>query len=250
MNRAAVLLAAAVLGSSAACTTTHCDNTTVNLYWVNFTTASGRVVRCSDPTSGVAGLQVFVDGVSQFQNLLPCQPFNDGVEGIGLQNFTFGSHTFEVRAFDANGNQIYGDSVTSTVPQTCNGAFQVDTHPVAVAGDFSISYSFTPNNVCASGTFVWYRLVDLTTNAIVSIVDGTHNPFSLPCGNPNPIPFASLPFGNYRLDFIETVQQTGNPSAPFSAVDQVCVPQAVSHAVASDSFQITIPAASSGALCP
>ncbi len=236
MKRAILILAAALIGTTGGCTTRRCDPGTLTLYWT-FTDAAGVTRGCAG--SGVSNVRITIDRVVQLDQsgsaLFACQPFADGVEGIQLTDFVTATHDVQVEGLDANQQQLYL-AQTSVRTNGC-GDTTVPLVLPAVQGTLQVSYSISPVNTCPTASFVWYSITDLTTNTVFSTVDALNTPRFFVCGDL--IVFDAVPFGPYRLDFIQTVVSTGNPSSPWLAVDGNCTPQTVNH-LGNDAITVTL----------
>jgi hypothetical protein len=252
MRRALLLLAAASLAGSA-CTTRDCPQEGVNVYWPQFTTSTGAAVSCS--AAGVTGVQVLVNDVAQFAQLVPCSlPAQGGgfVDGTGLADFAPGTYKISVQGFDANGRLKYQDDRQVSVGNACGAFTDVDTFPVALTGTLTMSVSFAGQRSCAAAG---------VQNFFVELVDDAGQ--AVPVSNQGFIPcvdaLPALPaFQIFDLEFgrsytFRTLAGTfadvgAGPSGQRIAY-QACGATVFFNAV-TPSFQIDLPAAAPGAVCP
>jgi hypothetical protein len=252
MRRTLLLLAAASLAGSA-CTTRDCPPEGVNVYWPQFTTSTGAAVSCS--AAGVAGVQVYVDGVPQFQQPVPCSlPALGGgfVDGTGLAEFAPGTYTIAVQGFDASGRLRYEDQRQVSVGNACGAFTDVDTFPVATTGTLTMSVSFAGQRTCSAAG---------VQNFFVELIDdaGQAVPISnqgfIPCVDAAP----ALPaFQILDLDFGRTytfrtlagtfADASAGPSGQRIAY-QACGAAVAFNAV-TPAFQVDLPAAVPGVVCP
>lgn len=242
MKRAILLLATALLGV-AGCTSHPCDNRDdLIVDWSAFTDASGNTFACTDPRSGVASVQVFIDDVAQFPSPVACIPFPNQSPrpAVTLAAFTPGTYKVEVQAYDANGTLLYDDVANQTIAPTCGGT-QFNARMTAVQGPLDLAYTL-PVPQCPPNSFVWFSLTALSPGVQSLVIDGLHNPQGFPCGNPYPLPI-DAPFGTYRLDFIQVVQASG---AVFTAQYENCAPGITVNHVQSDQIPVALSAATTG----
>jgi hypothetical protein len=212
MRRAIPILAAALLASGAGCTTRNCDYGTLTIDW-SFTDAAGNVLGCAD--AGVSTVRVTIDGVADDWD---CQPFGDGVEGITYQDFTTSTHTVQVEGLDENQQQLYLYPATDVRTDGC-GDVPIDAQLEAVQGTLQIDYAIE-TGACLPGSYIQYSLFDVTGNQVYSAVDT----FTIPCSDSTPVLFFDkVPFGQYQLDFIQTVLPPGQ------AVDGNCNGLTIDH---------------------
>lgn len=196
MKRLLVLAALSTVGTGCVVHDT-CDARTVSIGWPSFKLASGdTVTTCGD--AGVNLVDVFMDGaqVGGQGYHFPCS--DRGVNVTGVLND--GNHVFDVEALDG-GNIALRDSFT-VGNSNCNDQV-VDTQPSE--STFTLNYSFSPDNICVSGTdsFIWFRIRDEIANQTIA-VDSANDPRRYTCGNgtggttPVPISFP-LAWGLYTL---------------------------------------------------
>ena len=257
MRRAIPFLAAAAALTASGCTTSHCDPAVVNVYWETFTDSNGRNFNCSDLGSGVAGIQVFVDGQPQFVNgagqpqPIPCVPFSNGTEGVGLVDFAPGNYTFDVQAYDANGRLRYEDQRTlSIASNACGQTFTVDTVPAATTGTLTMSVTFNGRGSCAPDVNnFFFELVDASGQPVPNAAS-----VFVPCVDTGVAPAFQIP----DLDFGQTYTfrtlagTQDDPTAPPTnqrTVYQRCGAPVAFSGVAQ-SFTVDLPVAGAGQQCP
>lgn len=219
MRRAIPILAAVLLGSGAGCATRYCDTGTLTIYWT-FTDAAGDTRGCAG--SGVSTVRVTIDGVVYD---LACQ--QDGVEGITFTDIITSTYPVQVEGLDANLQQLYlyQDNVGT------NGCADATVRAglSAVQGTLQINYAINAG-ACPEGSFIWYSLFDVTGNQLYSAVDT----FTIACDNSAPVlPFSKVPFGQYQLDFIQTVVPPGQ------AIDGNCNRLTIDH-FSNDAITVTL----------
>jgi hypothetical protein len=252
MSRAIPFVAAAVALAASGCTTSHCDPAVVNVYWETFTDAAGHPFNCSDLGSGVGGVQVFVNGQAQFldpsgraSQPIPCVPFSNGTEGVGLVDFAPGTYTIDVQGYDTNGQVRWEDQQTLVIPgNTCGQTYTVDTNPTAIDGDLNVAYSFTGNcrtPTAASSfptTFIWYELLD-QNGQLASAANRSLNSQAIPCSNGSrTFTIPALPFGTYTVSGVQEVELLTDGT--FIVYRFNCVPVGpFSHLVSGD--VVTVP---------
>lgn len=230
MRRAILLLATFGLALSGC--RSRCDNGgTLTVFWQNpqggFTTTTGQLLSCD--AAGVSTVDVSVNG--SLAGHFPCHgPSSDGITLTGF--FNNETVSVQVDAFDASNNLLYQD-VRSTSTAAC-GNVALDVTLAAVQAPFQISYALPGGIACPPSSFVWLSLVDVTGNVQLDLVDGSHSPTAIPCSTV--LTYDKALFGQYRLDFIQVVQPTGNPLAPFVAAYQFCSPLTFDHQAANDVF--------------
>ncbi|SRR6266568_4506852 len=229
MRRAILLLCTFGLALSGC--GSRCDNGgTLTLFWQTpqggFTTATGQLLSCD--AAGVSTVDVSVNGT--LAGHFPCHgPSSDGVTLTGFFNETV---SVQLDAFDASHNLLYQDARTTSTA-AC-GNVVLDVTLAAVQAPFQISYALPGGIACPPSSFVWLSLFDVTGNVQFDLVDANHSPTALPCGTV--LTYDKALFGQYRLDFIQVVQQTFNPSTPFVALYQDCSPLIFAHQAANDVF--------------
>ena len=212
----------------------HCNNGgTLTLFWQNprggFTDASGQLLSCDQ--AGVSTVDVTVNGT--LAGHFPCHgPSSDGITLTGF--FNGETVSVQVDAFDASDNFLYSDGPRSISTAACGNVAR-DVTLDAVQAPFQISYALPGGVACTPNSFIWLSLVDVTGNVQFDLVDANNTPFAIPCDNTD-ITYDKALFGQYRLDFIQVVQQTGNPLAPFFAQYQFCQPLSFDHQAANDLF--------------
>ena len=223
----------------------NCDPAGTAIYWT-FTDASNHTTTsCS--AAGVATLRIFVNGNAQTDDLghqdLQCAGAYDNAGGAVVAVYS-ANDQIQVEAYDAQGNLLYLS--TDFVPTSSCGLKSFNANLTAQQGTLTVN--LTGFAQCPLTSYVWYSLTDVTdpTNPTsYSIVDGLHqNATAVPCAGA--IAFDVVPFGNYRLDWIQIVQPTSNPATPYAAVLQNCSPQALAHD-ANDVF--TVPLAPATSAC-
>lgn len=258
MRRAIPILAAAAALTAGGCTTSHCDPAVVNVYWETFTDSSGRPFNCSDPGSGVASVQVFVNGQAQFLSgsgapqPIPCVPFSNGTEGVGLVDFAPGTYTFDVQAYDLNGRLRYEDQQTLSIPgNACGQAFTVDTVPAATTGTLTMSVTFGRRASCAPD-------VD---NFFIELVDGLGQPVPnaasvfVPCvdvaGAAPAFQIPDLDFGQtYTFRTLAGTQNDATaPPTNQRTIYQLCGAPVAFNGL-TQSFTVDVPVAVAGQQCP
>jgi hypothetical protein len=217
MKRAILLLATALVGV-AGCTSRPCNSEfDLNVFWPRFTDAAGNTFACTDARSGVAGIQVFIDGNPQLLDNLnrpapvACVPFPGRPQGITLLAFAPGTYQVEVQAYDANGNLLYDDQAAVPIRATCGGT-DFNANMVAVAADMTVAVNL-PGGACAtptsqsafSSTFLWYELRDQSGN-VFATSSPTVDSQQIPCTSSHAILFSAAPFGRYTLTRIQEVE--------------------------------------------
>jgi len=230
MRRAIPILAAVLLGSGAGCVTRHCDFGTLTIYWT-FTDAAGQPRGCAD--AGVSTVRVTIDGVADDW---ACQPFGDGVEGITYTDFTTSTHSVQVEGFDANSQLLYLYQASNVQTNGCGDA-AIDANLTAIAGDLIIDYRFTDSAACPGNTYIWYELLD-ESNQMVDVVDGTHTPTAIPCGQM--ISLSQVSFGNYTVSRIQEVELLSGGA--FRTYHATCDAQSVPHFTAGETVTVSVPA--------
>ena len=229
MTRAILLLA--TFGLAVSGCGRHCNDGTLTLFWQKpqggFTTATGQLLSCDE--AGVSTVDVSVNGV--LAGTFPCHgPSSDGITLTGFFNETV---SVQVDAFDASNNLLYQD-VRTTSTAAC-GNIALDVTLAAVQAPFQISYALPGGIACPPSSFIWLSLVDVTGNVQFDLVDANNTPTAIPCDNTDLIYDKAL-FGQYRLDFIQVVQPTGNPLTPFVARYEFCSPLNFNHQASGDVF--------------
>jgi hypothetical protein len=251
MKRATLLLATAFLGMTAGCSSRSCtDEGNVHLFW-HFRSASGPEITCGQ--AGVANVQIFVDGVDNgtFACLLQDRNGNP-VQGITLQGFASGSHSFELHGFDSGGRDIYQDAFTSVTDRACGGDL-FDSTLTRTVGDLTVAFQLTSADgtlveSCAAGapTFIWYVLRD-QNGTEVSRVDQNNSPTAIPCASGG-ILFTDLPFAQYTVSAIAEVSITNlRPPVTVVPLHATCTPQTFQHALPGETATVRVPA--SNGLC-
>jgi hypothetical protein len=158
MKRAILILATALLGTTTACSSHSCANENdLNVFWDSFTAADGTTFACTDPRSGVAGLQVFVGGVPQLLDRngqpapVPCVPFpaQSSAQGVTLADFAPGTYDVEVQAYDTAGNLLFDDQQSIAITRTCGGT-ELSAALVATTGSLTVATTFQGQQTCAA----------------------------------------------------------------------------------------------------
>ncbi len=243
----AVLLAVAAVASGAACGST-CPPTDAIVYW-SFTDATGaQTPDCA--SAGVASLRVLVNGQAQLDantgaaDLL-CQDYPTG--GVMFPTWGLaGPVQLEVDAYDASGNLLYSDQESVSL-QAC-GETVVDASLTAVP---TLTLSLAGFQACPISpvAYVWYSLTDVTNPhqpTPFALVNGLHGPTQVPCAGD--IPLGNVPDGDYRLDWVQVVTQSGaDPLNPYQPLYTSCSPVTFTHQ-GSDAVTATLAPAST--FCP
>ncbi len=231
MKRATIGVLAAALVGATGCGS-HCEN--MQLAWT-FTDASGNPISCEQ--SGAAWILIFLDDqqlVDGYGNPLqltcadgPVVP----IVGVGPNPVKL-----QLDAYDANKNLLYQYIASNVTARQCgNNVLQVDL--TAVQAAMTIAYSINnTGNACPQGSYVWYSLFDVTDNQLFSAVDGTHSPNSVPCGSE--LTFDGALYGTYRLDFIQIVAPTQDPTQPWVSLFADCTAHAFTHAAPNDGYTV------------
>ena len=217
-----------------------CNDATLTVDW-SFTDVNGVAGRTCGQV-GVDFVDVFV-GTDRVVSAAPCLDY-----GAILVNVAPGSHRVVVEGLQQQPDRslviIDRDVFTANVG-SCN-----DSRYTAQPGEtmLQLAYTFDPVNACVSGGALWYSLFDLEANQTISAVtSGSGNPALFTC--PATIQFP-VPFGSYRLDWIQQVQFSGSPGR-YVAIDQICSPTifdvTLSDAVTSGgrTVPLALPAATS-----
>jgi hypothetical protein len=258
MKRATLLLATALLGvGSTGCHSSCRDQNDLNVFWNTFTDASGATFACTDPRSGVASLQVFVDGTpaildaSNRPQNVPCVPFpgQSSTQGITLQDFAPGTYNIEVQAYDASGNLLFDDQAPVTVTSRCGGT-DFNAQMVAQGADMTVAFTL-PTTTChpvtgASAfptTFIWYELRD-QTGAVFATASPTSDPQQIPCTSSNAIAFPAAPFQRYTLERIQEVEFDTNGSIIVWSFK--CAATSFQHAAVNDGVTVSLTAQATG----
>ncbi len=224
MKRAIIGVLAAALVGATGCGS-HCDSLQLAL---TFRDASGNAISCAQ--SGAAWILVFLDdqqlvdaGGSPVQFTCADGPVIP-IAGVGPNPVKI-----QVDAYDAtqsNPNLLYqfiADGVTAR--QCGNNVLPVDL--TTVHGSLSVALTGLTLG-CPIPGYVWYALTDLTTNQQF-VVDQNHNPQGVSCAAaPATVAlFDSLPFGPYRLEWIQvvTLDQSNHPVSDA----ENCTPQQFNH---------------------
>jgi hypothetical protein len=250
MKRAILLLATALLGV-AGCTSRTCTNElALNVFWPSFTDGAGNTFACTDPRSGVASIQVFIDGAAQLNPEVPCVPFAGRPQGITLLDFAPGTYQVELQAYDSNGNLLYDDQAAVPVRATCGGT-DFNAQMTAVGADMTVAVNLPRAGQCATpssqsafqNTFLWYELRDQSGN-VFATSSPTADPQQIPCTSSHAIVFPSAPFGRYTLTKIQEVEFDFNGSVVVWSFN--CVSTAFQHAAANDGVTVTLAAQPTG----
>jgi hypothetical protein len=226
MKRAILLLATALLGTSAACTS-HRSPGDLTLFWA-FQDASGQSSGQPGDNNGcgVAGVDQIDVTIDRSTQTFPCTGPN--AAGITLQTFDPGSYDFTVDGFRGNERVFTGSGVAQVV-SNANSATDVVLQPVNPQG-FEIFYSVanfsgTTQTTCFFNgqqvAGIWYRLEDANGN-VVSTTE-----VALPGGGVGQQPVACdpksfgilthpLPLGVYSLRYLQAVNGSN------VAIAQVC----------------------------
>lgn len=235
MKRAILLLTTALLGLSGC---RDCLNT-ITVQWA-FKDAAGNLLDCSQ--ASVATAHVFLDGRAQFDQFgsteFTCAQFPNGVI---LTDYPGGTHLLQIDALDQNGNLLYQFHDNISARNCGDTTLPIDVP--AVVGPLDINYRL-PVAQCPVSSFVWFSITDLSTQQPAIVIDGLHTPEQFPCGQTIPLPL-DVPFGDYRLDFIQIVQKTSNIITPYVAVYQNCTPGLTVHHTGVDLFDVTLASATS-----
>lgn len=217
MKRAIIGMLAAALVGAAGCGG-HCDNLQLSL---TFTDANGNPVDCQ--TSGTAYIDVFLNDQPAVELTCADGPF------LPLPGVPRGPLKIQLDAYDANQNLLYQFIADGVASRQCgNNVLPVDLK--TVHGSLAVALTGLTLG-CPIPGYVWYALTDLTTNQqyVVDANSGA-NSTSISCAAaPTPVTlFDSLPFGPYRLDWIQvvTLDQTNHPVSDA----ENCSPQQFNHA--------------------
>jgi hypothetical protein len=223
MKRAITGMLLAALVGATGCGSGYCDN--LQLAW-SFTDANGNPISCE--SSGTSAILVFLDDqqlvdAAGYPLQLTCA---DGpiipVMGVGPNPVKI-----QLDAYDANQNILYQFIANNVTTRQCgNSVLPVDLSNVHGA----LAVALTGLQLgCPYPGYVWYTLTDLTTNQQY-VVDGTSQfATSIDCQvAPTTVTlFDSLPFGPYRLDWIEIVTKDAGNHLVLDAEN--CTPQQFDH---------------------
>ncbi len=205
MRALAMTAALAVTLTGTGCFVAPCADQTMTIDW-SFQDINGVAGR-SCAQVGVAYVDVYVDG-ARVVDAAPCTDY-----GVALYNVPTGNRQVVVEGLDASLVIVNRDQLTVSVDGCGN------THVAAVPGEgmLRLDYHFTPTDSCAAN-YMWYSLTDLVANDVISAVQGNANPTLFTCG-----PFVQfpVPFGSYRLDWIQAVSYSGGLGR-YVAIDQLC----------------------------
>ncbi len=233
MNRAILIFAAALLGTTG-CYSKRCDPTSMTVNW-EFTDAAGLTRDCG--RSGPTSVRVFIDGVAQVDSSgnpdFTCAQYPYGVV---LYDFANGSYALQLEAYGSSGQLLYMDQRQVSIARC--GDTPVLATLTAAQGPMAIEYAIAnAGSQCPAGSYLWLSITDLTNRDVFAQVDGTHAPTSVPCGTP--LVYDEVPFGELSLDFIQVVQPTANPNAPYAALFQQCTPVPIHH-LGAETVQVTL----------
>ncbi len=247
MKRAFLLLATMALFGSA-CTNHNCAPPETVVYWT-FVDAAGRsYTGCPGTavTPTVSTIRIFVNNQVQYDDAgnsdFACSTYQNGA--ILPNTLAPGNYQLQVEGYDQNGTLLYlGQQNVNVV--ACN-AQTFDVTLNAVQGPITVN--LTGFSQCPTTSYVWYSLTDVTNPqqpVVYSFADGRNNPTDIRCTGA--VLFDGVPFGNYRLDFVQIVVPSGNSNVPYTAVYQNCTPTAFQHNAAD---AVTVALQPATASCP
>lgn len=212
-----LLLAAPVLALATACTEP-CGDPTLTVAW-QFALADGTTgASCQD--AGVSKVSLWLDGTPAGIGMACAQ---------GAATFTglaAGDHKYTIQGLAADGTPVYQtwDSVKGITVDNC-GETRVVLQPGA--GVVRLNYSTSTGNCYGAGRpdtelgYVWFQLVDRSTNLPVTTVDGVNTPALLPCRTGTQAQVnVPLPWGLYQLYWMEVV--TFPLSTSWTPIYQTC----------------------------
>ena len=182
--------AAALL--SAGCGGHPCDGGNIAVDW-QLQDLAGNPISCV--ADGVQAVDVFLDGVAQART--PCS-----AGGITILGVPAGDHQVTVEGIDTGSNAIINRDQFSV--STCGGGSFL-----ARPGEATLQLQYSvPGNVCdGRGSFIWYQVTDLIAGAPISAITSASSDSDkilFDCGNQT-WPSFPVPFGRYRIDWMEEV---------------------------------------------
>lgn len=192
MKRIALMLAAVGLGSGCiVSTTTPCDPGALSVDWAFVDIAGTSNLACSDPglSATITSVDVYVDGYLEAFNV-SCTTY-----GVVVPGLAGGWHDVQVEGF--SGSTIITRDQFSV--EVCG-----DTATTAQAGEGEIE--FLP--AACSGGYMDYSLTDMSPPSpyVISSITTKLGNTTFPCASGVYFP---VPYGNYRLDWIEERTSSG-----------------------------------------
>lgn len=236
MNRLFVLLSAGLLGSGCIVSSDVCDANTVWISWPSFVRATSTGYTTTTSCSGIAGIDVYVDGASSPYSVA-CL---DDYVAVVLDS---GSHWATVEAVDSQGYPILRDEVSFSVSDFC-GDETVDTQPGQ--GVVTVNYDFDGGS-CFGSSYIWFNIHDDIANLdIAGVNELSTNPAEYACNASYLDPPFALPAGDYTLDWMEEVYYS---SGAYHVSANHCSPTAFSVDSGIDTSTSSLYLADSSATC-